>query len=137
MGSAATKGSDIPTKWGLNVTAAETPWVAYPRPQMARGVAATVDELRDAGDASVWTNLNGLWEWEPTTAGAAPAFGKTLAGSILVPFPVESCLSGVAPNSTTDIVMNMWCKNRAVHPEPASPTPLASAFMHACLELLP
>ena len=60
---------------------------------MARGEAATVDELRDTGDASTWTNLNGLWEWEPTTADAAPAFGKKLAGSILVPFPVESCAS--------------------------------------------
>lgn len=108
MGAPATKATDIPTKWGLEITASSTPWPAYPRPQMARGEAATVDELRDTGDASTWTNLNGLWEWEPTTADAAPAFGKKLAGSILVPFPVESCLSGVAPHASKDIVMNMW-----------------------------
>ena len=56
----------------------------------------------------------GLWEWEATTADTtggwtgAPPFGKTLAGSILVPFPVESCLSGVAPNSSKAIVKSMW-----------------------------
>jgi len=67
------------------------------------------DQLRDVGDDTTWKNLNGLWEWEPATAGGgAPPFGKTLSGSILVPFPVESCLSGVAPSSSSEIVMSMW-----------------------------
>jgi hypothetical protein len=49
---------------------------------------------------SDWINLNGLWEWEPATgingtASTPPPFGKTLARSILVPFPAESCLSGI------------------------------------------
>lgn len=104
--------TDIPTKWGANVTADSTPLVAYPRPQMVRGGSSSSklspDQLRDSGDASTWTNLNGLWEWEATTPGAPPPFGKTLSGSILVPFPVESCLSGVAPSSSKDIVMSMW-----------------------------
>lgn len=39
---------------------------------------------------------------------SAQKLGKTLASSILVPFPVESCLSGVAPNSSDNIVMKMW-----------------------------
>ena len=50
----------------------------YPRPQLMR---------RD------WQNLNGLWEYgvRPRSE-AAP---KTFDGRILVPFPIESALSGV------------------------------------------
>ena len=91
----ATKQADIPSRWAAQVTADTTPLVAYPRPQMVRG-SGDVSVLRDEGDASVWSNLNGLWEWEATTT-TTPPVGKTLSGSILVPFPVESCLSGVAP----------------------------------------
>ena len=78
---------------------------------------AAFDTLRDTGDAASWTNLNGLWEWEKaaTAAGdvagdalASPPFGKTLNGSILVPFPVESCLSGVAPPNSGAVVQEMW-----------------------------
>ena len=63
---------------------------------MVRGAdnSLSPDQLRDTGDSSTWTNLNGLWEWEPTDT-STPTFGKTLNSSILVPFPVESCLSGV------------------------------------------
>lgn len=41
--------------------------------------------LRDHGDAQQWTNLNGLWEWEPSTAAgvSSPPFGRTLNSSIL------------------------------------------------------
>ena len=105
--TAGTAGADIPSRWADEVGADRTPLVAYPRPQMVRGggggIAANrtaLDELRDRGDASTWTNLNGLWEWEPASAGNAPQFGKALNGSILVPFPVEACLSGVAPVSS-------------------------------------
>lgn len=98
--------TDIPTKWGSTVTASSTPLVAYPRPQMVRGTG-DLKKLRDEGDASVWTNLNGLWEWESTSSDV-PQFGQQLNGSILVPFPVESCLSGVAPNSSDFIVKQMW-----------------------------
>ncbi len=52
------------------------------RPQLRRG-------------NSSWINLNGLWEFEPGQAQQPPPFGRTLNGTILVPFPVESCLSGV------------------------------------------
>jgi len=40
-------------------------------------------------------NLNGLWGFEPASPNGQPPFGKTLNQSILVPFPVESCLSGI------------------------------------------
>ena len=111
-------GADIPSKYALDVSAASTPLVAYPQPQMVRGAGPTIATLREVGDPSTWTNLNGLWEWEATantglptgTWVGAPPFGKPLSGSILVPFPVESCLSGVAPNSSAAMVKSssMW-----------------------------
>ena len=52
----------------------------YPRPQLER---------------EKWLNLNGLWQYQPGTgAGEAMPSGK-LSKSILVPFAVESALSGV------------------------------------------
>ena len=83
-------GADIVTRWGATVDPTKAvPLPEYPRPQMVRH--------RGAG----FQNLNGMWEWEPTTgingsASAPPPFGQTLARSILVPFPAESCLSGIA-----------------------------------------
>lgn len=68
----------ITTEWGRKVTA-ENAWRSYPRPQMVR---------RD------WLNLNGNWDYAITDA-AAPRPTK-MDGKILVPFAVESKLSGVA-----------------------------------------
>jgi hypothetical protein len=63
------------TRWAKDVTPANA-HREYPRPQMVR---------RD------WVNLNGLWDI--TILGPQPAVLYT--GKILVPFPVESDLSGV------------------------------------------
>ncbi|MBA4167470.1 MAG: glycoside hydrolase family 2 [Chitinophagaceae bacterium] len=52
----------------------------YPRPQMVR---------------QEWLNLNGLWQFQPGTNSGEPRPKGALSGSILVPFPVESALSGV------------------------------------------
>ena len=52
----------------------------YPRPQMVR---------KD------WQNLNGLWQFQAAQAGEEAPFGKDLKEQILVPYPVESALSGV------------------------------------------
>jgi hypothetical protein len=52
----------------------------YPRPQLVR---------KD------WMNLNGLWQYAPAEANQPAPIGKALNGEILVPFPVESALSGV------------------------------------------
>ncbi len=52
----------------------------YPRPQMVR---------------TEWLNLNGLWEFAHAQADEPPPLGRTLERRILVPFPVESALSGV------------------------------------------
>lgn len=65
------------TRWAQDVSP-ENVWPEYPRPQMVR---------------SVWTNLNGLWQYavRPSAEGKPDAWD----GEILVPFPVESALSGV------------------------------------------
>ena len=67
----------IMTKWGENLDP-ENVWQEYPRPQLVR---------KD------WINLNGLWDYAiaPQTAPAPASY----EGEILVPFCVESALSGV------------------------------------------
>ena len=45
--------------------------------------------------AATYANWNGLWEFQLGNGwGEAPPFGQTLNQTILVPFPLESCLSG-------------------------------------------
>ena len=74
------KPGPLLTRWAAQVNA-QTPHPDYPRPQLVR---------------KEWLNLNGLWEYQPgAVAGEAPPFGQTLSGTILVPYPVESALSGV------------------------------------------
>src|SRR5437868_11874259 len=70
------------TKWAADVKA-ESPLPDYPRPQLAR---------------EKWLNLNGLWQYAlPKDAQDAEAFllKKEIMEQILVPFPLESALSGV------------------------------------------
>ena len=69
-------GETIRTKWAEEVNPA-SPLPEYPRPQMVR---------------SQWQNLNGLWDYAITPAEAE---SFTSEGKILVPFAVESSLSGV------------------------------------------
>ena len=70
------------TKWGKKVTP-ENAWKEYPRPQMVR---------KD------WQNLNGLWDYAITPKDEAKP--EKWDGQILVPFPVESALSGVGKHVT-------------------------------------
>lgn len=65
------------TKWAQDVSPTHA-HPEYPRPQMVR---------------PEWINLNGLWDYAITSQGDfAPS---RYEGKILVPFPVESSLSGV------------------------------------------
>ncbi|MEZ0394943.1 MAG: sugar-binding domain-containing protein [Anaerolineales bacterium] len=87
------------TRWAAGVDP-ENVWPEYPRPQMTR---------------PDWLNLNGLWNFaitrrlpgappdQPPFGGSLQPIGEDeedglfvrLAGQILVPFPIESALSGV------------------------------------------
>ena len=69
-------GDRIMTVWGETLDPSDV-LSEYPRPQMERGE---------------WMNLNGLWEYAITPADVEP---EKMDGNILVPFAVESALSGV------------------------------------------
>ena len=67
------------TRWAADVSP-ESAHPEYPRPQMVR---------------PDWLNLNGLWQLALGHPDDAVPVGKRLPDEILVPFPVESALSGV------------------------------------------
>jgi hypothetical protein len=68
------------TRWAAQVDP-EHVLPEYPRPQMVR---------------PRWQSLNGVWELAFVADSAAPPpFGRTLPERVLVPFPIESALSGV------------------------------------------
>lgn len=67
----------IKTTWGENVSA-ENVWQQYPRPTLKR---------------TDWKNLNGEWDYAILPKGAS--MPSKYDGKILVPFCVESSLSGV------------------------------------------
>jgi hypothetical protein len=74
----------LQTRWAADVTA-DRVWPEYPRPQLER---------------AQWTNLNGTWDYAITASDADRP--SSFTGRILVPFPIESQLSGagvwVAPD---------------------------------------
>ncbi|NNM07371.1 MAG: hypothetical protein HKO65_19915, partial [Gemmatimonadetes bacterium] len=90
----------LKTRWAAQVDPSE-PLPEYPRPQMVR---------------PDWVNLNGSWDLailprddpEPTS----------YAEDILVPFPVESSLSGVGRKVEPE--ERIWYRRAFPHPEPAS-----------------
>jgi beta-galactosidase/beta-glucuronidase len=83
-------GDKIKTQWAEKVNP-ENVWNVYPRPLMQR---------------TQWKNLNGLWNYAILDKGkATPA---KYDGDILVPFCVESSLSGVG--KTIDKTKELWYK---------------------------
>ncbi|MDT0475149.1 PA14 domain-containing protein [Streptomyces sp. DSM 41014] len=70
---------ELSTPWADDVSARNA-HPEYPRPQLTR------DD---------WQNLNGSWQFAAATAGERPPVGKNLREKILVPYPVESQLSGI------------------------------------------
>jgi Beta-galactosidase/beta-glucuronidase len=79
----------IITKWSQDVDPLK-PWIQYPRPDMVR---------------NAWINLNGLWDFAITQKGIKP---EKWDGSILVPYPVESAISGVRKRVNEN--QNLWYK---------------------------
>ena len=73
------KKAPLMTRWAAKVDPAH-PLAEYPRPQLER---------------TDWRNLDGVWEYQPGAEADEVPVGTKLASEILVPFPVESALSGV------------------------------------------
>ena len=73
----APAGDSLKTRWAAEVTP-ENVWKSHPRPQMMRGM---------------WEDLNGLWDYAIRPKGENN-IGE-FDGKILVPFCIESSLSGV------------------------------------------
>ena len=75
----APKKASLMTRWAKEVTPANV-HAQYPRPQLVR---------------SEWQNLNGLWQFSKAENIQNPPPGNNLPEKILVPFPIESALSGI------------------------------------------
>ncbi|MGW7682760.1 LamG-like jellyroll fold domain-containing protein [Kribbella sp. NPDC054772] len=95
------------TDWHAGTPPLTTPWTAdvsptnalpdYPRPQLTR---------------PDWRNLNGLWEWSAATPSEQPPFGRTLTEQVLVPYPIESALSGLQKHED-----RMWYRRTFTVPD--------------------
>ncbi len=88
------------TKWGKEVSPDKV-FPEYPRPQMVR---------------EGWVNLNGLWDF--TVLGQDAGMPTDFSRKILVPFPIESALSGVREGITDD--QKLWYKRSISLEKPAS-----------------
>ncbi|MBX3253055.1 MAG: beta-galactosidase [Chitinophagaceae bacterium] len=82
----------IMTEWAAQVDPAN-PLPEYPRPQLTR---------------KSWINLNGLWQYSILPKQSADNQPTSFDGNILVPFAVESALSGVGKTVGKDSVL--WYK---------------------------
>ena len=79
----------ITTQWAKDVNPSNT-LPDYPRPQMQR---------------SQWQNLNGLWQYSIVPVSNDKSIPNVFDGNILVPFAVESALSGVAKTVGKDSIL--------------------------------
>src|SRR5689334_12941349 len=88
----------LATRWAKDVRP-ENALPEYPRPQMLR---------KD------WANLNGLWQYavRPKTEAKPEQWD----GQILVPFPIESALSGVMKRVSPDD--RLWYRRTFTRPAP-------------------
>jgi len=69
----------LSTPWTDQVSLTN-PLPEYPRPQLVR---------------PDWQSLNGIWQFERATNLNTPPLGRTLGEEVLVPYPIESALSGI------------------------------------------
>lgn len=106
--------------WTSKTPPLTTPWTdevgpdnahpEYPRPQLTR---------------KQWQNLNGVWQFAGAQAGDAPPFGKSLDERILVPYPVESALSGIKRHED-----RMWYRRTFSVPRSWTAVPGQRLLMH-------
>ncbi len=76
----------IMTRWADDIDPA-SPWPEYPRPDLVR---------------DQWMSLNGLWDYAVTLKEAEY---QSPEGKILVPYPIESALSGVKRRITDSLAL--------------------------------
>ena len=88
---------NIMTRWAKDVRP-DNVWPEYPRPQMRR---------------TDWLNLNGLWGY--SIVPKDQLIESDMQGQILVPFPVESALSGVKRDLRTED--RLWYRRILTIPE--------------------
>ncbi|WP_296700682.1 glycoside hydrolase family 2 protein [Algoriphagus sp.] len=93
-------GGKIMTDWAAQVTP-ENVHQEYPRPQMTR---------------ENWMNLNGLWDYKIQPKGTA--LPSSFDGEILVPFAVESAMSGVSKDVGKD--NELWYNTTFLTPKKGS-----------------
>jgi beta-galactosidase/beta-glucuronidase len=87
---------NIMTRWAQDVSPKNT-WTKYPRPQMRR---------------QRWLNLNGLWDY---AIAPREIENPSFEGKILVPFAVESALSGVKQSLLPD--QRLWYRRTFTIPK--------------------
>ena len=90
-------GNRIKTLWADEIDP-DNPLSEYPRPQLVR---------------AEWLNLNGLWDYAIVPKGSS--MPSVFDGKILVPFPVESSLSGVQKPVGKD--QELWYRRSFKIPE--------------------
>ncbi len=81
--------AELPSQWADSVNP-KNPLPDYPRPQMQR---------------SDWQNLNGLWQYSILPKSNDESIPASFQGNILVPFAVESALSGVGKTVGKDSIL--------------------------------
>jgi hypothetical protein len=90
------KPISVQSRWAKEVSPSNV-LKEYPRPQLQR---------------NNWQNLNGLWEY--AIADTSLEKPSKFDGTILVPFPIESSLSGVQKTLTADKVL--WYRRTLLMP---------------------